>query len=435
VSWDDVQRGTVGGGLSCWGSNITDTRLYAKDARPLFTVRGDNWNERLGKVSTSDIALVANDSGGGGGVDSLKPFTLREFLSRPSSFGSYNNLTASSLADADLDKTVSVRFQTTFLPVDASTSRGTLQFAPEAYNYNTRSDDDPRNLVLLCTSQGLAVQQDGSGAKKLFHHAVDPDGRTKRYWLEAEASDHKVGGEQRETKEEREDALARGKATSSVIGLQSMGTRFNTLMTIQIPLQQKPQENMPPAPCSAAFGGFGGGGFAGGGFGGGIPTFSMCAAPALGAAYAPGPQGGNFGGPKVKSKARGRGAPRRMVAAAPTGKSSAARVSRGSAVDETVPYEGLKVKDAKRHENEGITVTIVFYYVCAGGVPSESDVVSAINDLENMYRGVENSNLGDEKFDFMKSELTVNDANQIAAKITEQPPKPTAVSGWNFFPR
>ena len=29
VSWDDVQRGTVGGGLSSWGGNITDT--YSTD--------------------------------------------------------------------------------------------------------------------------------------------------------------------------------------------------------------------------------------------------------------------------------------------------------------------------------------------------------------------------------------------------------------------
>ncbi len=43
VSWEDASRGTVGGGLSCWGSNITDVRLYAKDARTLFTVRTDNW--------------------------------------------------------------------------------------------------------------------------------------------------------------------------------------------------------------------------------------------------------------------------------------------------------------------------------------------------------------------------------------------------------
>ena len=41
VSWDDVSRGTVGGGLSCWGSNITDTYLKSKDGRQLYTVRSD----------------------------------------------------------------------------------------------------------------------------------------------------------------------------------------------------------------------------------------------------------------------------------------------------------------------------------------------------------------------------------------------------------
>ena len=116
---------------------------------------------------------------------------------------------------------------------------GKLEFATEAYNYNTMDDADPRNLVLLCTSQGMAVQQDGCGAKKLFHHAVDDMGEIHRYWLEAEESKHKVGGEQRETDAERAEAQARGKATSSVIGIRAMGQRFNVLMTIQVPLKQK----------------------------------------------------------------------------------------------------------------------------------------------------------------------------------------------------
>ena len=74
----------------------------------------------------------------------------------------------------------------------------------------------------------LALQQDGAGTKRLFHHAVDEDNKIHRYWLEAEKSNHKVGGEPG-TKEERDDAIARGK-TSSVIGTKAMGT-FNVLMT------------------------------------------------------------------------------------------------------------------------------------------------------------------------------------------------------------
>merc|ERR1719378_1304491 len=93
-------------------------------------------------------------------------------------------------------------------------------------------------------SQGVAVQQDGAGAKRLFHHAVDGDGEVHRYWLEAERSEHKVGGAQAESAAEKADALARGKATASVIGTRAMGTRFNVLMTIQVPLQQKKQPEM-----------------------------------------------------------------------------------------------------------------------------------------------------------------------------------------------
>src|SRR5690242_2768985 len=47
VSWEDAQRGTVGGGLSCWGGNISDVRLWEKKGTLLYTLRSENWNERL----------------------------------------------------------------------------------------------------------------------------------------------------------------------------------------------------------------------------------------------------------------------------------------------------------------------------------------------------------------------------------------------------
>merc|ERR1712039_117266 len=68
----------------------------------------------------------------------------------------------------------------------------------------------------------------------------DTEKKIHRYWLEAEETRHQVGAEQRETIEERQDAIVRGKATSSVIGTHAMGQRFNVLMTIQLPLKQKP---------------------------------------------------------------------------------------------------------------------------------------------------------------------------------------------------
>merc|ERR1719164_96717 len=77
VSWDDVTRGTVGGSLSCWGANITDTRLYAKSGQQLYTVRADNFNEKLGKVSADELALITGNQDPDG---QLKPITLRDFL-------------------------------------------------------------------------------------------------------------------------------------------------------------------------------------------------------------------------------------------------------------------------------------------------------------------------------------------------------------------
>ena len=57
VSWDDSARGVgFGGGLSTVGPNITDTYLKAKDGTRLYTVRPDNWNEKLGSASAAGVA-------------------------------------------------------------------------------------------------------------------------------------------------------------------------------------------------------------------------------------------------------------------------------------------------------------------------------------------------------------------------------------------
>jgi len=386
VSWDDVQRGTVGDSLSCWGSNITDTRLYAKDGRQLFTVRGDNWNERLGKVTIDDLVLIASAEHGGGGPTELKPITLRTLLENTSKYGEYANLTKDSLLHEKLDQEVSVRFQTTFLPVEEGEKQA-LEFAPEAYNYNTKDDDDPRNLILLCTTQGLAIQQDGKGGVKLFHHS-SANGTIQRHWLEAESTSHKVGGSQVETVEERKDAMKRGKSTSAVIGTRAIGTRFNVLMTIQVPLQQKQKE------MRFSFGDemYGAESFSDEESEEEYCSFDMFVCKDL-------------------------TSPRRLA------KSSAARVSKGSLHDS---WTGLSVKNPERHQNEHITATIVMYYTCSGGVPSETDVKSAIDDLEELYKAIEvNGKLADAEFDFMKSDLTVKDMVDITikSKLDSQPPK------------
>lgn len=448
VSWDDVSRGTVGGSLSCWGANITDTYLKSRSGTALFTVRSNNWNEKLGYIGAEEVAVVA-----GKGSGPLRPVTLRTALQELGSYGKYAGLPGDAdLSDAVLDAKCSIRFQTTFLPVDSGSGRGALEFASEAYNYNTTEDSDPRNLLLLCTSQGMAVQQDGRGKKRLYHHSTDGQGKIHRYWLEAEESRHRVGGPQEETAEERAEALQRGKATSSVIGIKAMGQRFNVLMTIQVPLKQRARtsptlEGLPAClqswQSSAAkyMTNLGSNSTVTYGAGGEIiVTTTSCYAQedtlqALKTAESM-PRSA-FGKGCLKSMAwddrsRGRGSDRdRSRSRGRTGRSSAARVSRGSEFD---VWPGLSVKEPKRHESEHVTITVVVYNVVKGGVPSTEDVINAIDDLEKLYSACSGSaRLADSSFDFMKQELQVKDILDISGKVQFQPPT-KEVEGHDVFP-
>jgi len=427
VSWDDVQRGTVGGSLSCWGGNITDTRLWEKSGTLLYTCRSDNWNEKLGKVDADSVAVVVGNHkrpSRSGEKVALEPITLKDFLQNTGMYASYSGVNSDTdLYDENLDSEISIRFQTTFLPVEDS-ELSTLEFCTEAYNYNTMSDDDPRNAVLLCTTQGIAFQQDGAGSKKLFHHAVDETGKVHRYWLEAERSKHKVGGSQKETKEEAMSAVARGKATASVIGIEAMGTRFNVLMTVQIPLEQKPkvpthrmyyqqwealeddlcmdmdEEQVPSMLCSA-----------------------MASSPA------PASFGVAFSG---LERFKGSSGTRQSK----IGKANAARVSRGTEVD---VWDGVNNKEPKRDKHQHITVTVVIYNTVAGGVPSAQDVEAAIEDMERLYEACNwKGRLAESGANFMKSELTVSESKDIAKKIKEQPygvPECGLVKNAGVFPR
>mmetsp|Transcript_36017 Transcript_36017/g.36264 ORF Transcript_36017/g.36264 Transcript_36017/m.36264 type:complete len:94 (+) Transcript_36017:205-486(+) len=86
----------------------------------------------------------------------------------------------------------------------------------------------------------MTVQQDISNKTRLYHHTVNSDGsRVCRYWLEAERTAHTVGGEQHKTEEEKIEALSRGKAIATAIVPHALGTRFNCLVTVQMPLKQE----------------------------------------------------------------------------------------------------------------------------------------------------------------------------------------------------
>mmetsp|Transcript_42822 Transcript_42822/g.51423 ORF Transcript_42822/g.51423 Transcript_42822/m.51423 type:complete len:129 (-) Transcript_42822:222-608(-) len=67
------------------------------------------------------------------------------------------------------------------------------------------------------------------------------------------------------------------------------------------------------------------------------------------------------------------------------GISSAAHVSRGTEYDNLEGKSLLKAKSFTRRKSERITVTTVLYNVVVGGIPTEADVLAAIDDLEQLY--------------------------------------------------
>merc|ERR1719191_1241837 len=89
------------------------------------------------------------------------------------------------------------------------------------------------------------------------------------------------------------------------------------------------------------------------------------------------------------------------------GTANAARVSRGSEHD---VWPGLSVQNPMPHPSEHVTVTVVLYNTVVGGVPSQRDVIAAIDDLEALYAACGTAGcLAEDKFDFMKHELSVKD--------------------------
>lgn len=393
VSWEDAQRGTTaGGGLSCWGANISDVRLYEKSGRQLYTLRSQNWNERVGYVASKDVAVVVGNHVPGGSAPALQ--TLQSYLKQTGTFAGYAGLRTASLFNADVDHIFTIRFQTVFLPVASTES---VEFCTEVYNHNTRSDSDPRNLLLLCTAQGTSVQQDGQAAQRLYHHEVDGSGRVHRYWLEAERSSHAVGGAQAETAEEAAAAAARGKSTAIRIGTRAMGTRFNVQMMVQVPLMQSqppPRRfGAPAAPLWGFRGGRGGGNFEGATRGGGCfgaPRPMTSAMSSAGFSAAPSAAFASqsssvldhlFGAEcdDIEQRKRYRCD---VKVSRPVGTSNAARVSRGSERD---TWAGCLRSTPERDRAQHGTITVTLYYTVAGGVPSAADVQLAVEDLNVLY--------------------------------------------------
>lgn len=87
-------------------------------------------------------------------------------------------------------------------------------------------------------------------------------------------------------------------------------------------------------------------------------------------------------------------------------------------------YEGLTKRDPVRDAGQHPTITCILFNTVAGGIPSVEDVAAAIEDMERLYAACDAGRLADDKFDFMKTELTVKDVQDVVTKVVTQPYTP-----------
>lgn len=361
VSWEDCTRGYTSCGLSVWGSNITDVRVVDDAKGTIFMVRSENFNERIGYVKASEVAVVVGNEEPSLSKN-LRSVLLSDYMQRFGSFAKHAGA-PEGCSLAGPDDIVSLRPQVAF--VKAGT-----QFTTNVFVYGSQDPTNPQNMLLYCTAQGTSpFAPAGMQGENLYLQNVRPDGTAELSWLKAKASEFGVGAEQKETAETRASALAAGSAVAMCIGPKDIGPKFNVCMTVQLPLKQK--EVARYRDVDKGFHLLGGGGCSSGfsfGTSGGAtnpdwPAQLMAAECAAQQA---------FGGGGLREQ-------RETI-----GRSSAARVSKGDIA--TTDWKGLHVnQNWTRHPTQHATITVTFYFAVEGGVPSATDVRRAIAELDQFF--------------------------------------------------
>lgn len=217
VAWNDGARGVSAGALTAFGSNITDARIEAQDGGFVPFVRPNNLDELLGVTTADEVHLVDND----GSSLTLDDVLVPEKLMQRARYMGYTSIDIPRKSK----RPVVLRFQHAFVGLDATGHRSVV---PTHYSYQTSSRDDPKNLILLATSQGITVQCDDAGQNKLFAHSTDASGATVNKWFDVTATQAAVG-----------HAASSAGTTTKELGVKGMGARENCFVLINIPCKQQ----------------------------------------------------------------------------------------------------------------------------------------------------------------------------------------------------
>ena len=249
------------------------------------------------------------------------------------------------------------------------------ELSPKIYNYQTTSGN-PKNLNIMCNTQGVAV---GSGNGRICLHCPNASGGLDDTYIQVDATDMAAGAAQEESDADRAVIAAAGGATVSTFGPPEMGKCCNAVMTMQLPIQQKKERMVSKGIYST------------------VVSCEMMAADCQPPVY------------------------RSM-----SGSMSVGRASIGSSAGTHVAH---KFEEIKLDESQVPTITVCYYVVCEGGIPSEDKIKRVIEHLDTLYDTV-----GTAQFDLddapkgVTAPLTTEVVDECMAAAAAHPlKKPTGV--------
>lgn len=377
--WADNKRGVdADGKVSCWGPNISDVHIGRKDRKPVPLVGSAQPDELIGVKATDKVHLCGRDG---------ELTTLKDVLADLPNVVAYRGMTC----EAQDDARVAYRVEEAWLELEGAE---TCEMAVVNYSYQTLRADDPANLILLSSPQGLSVHTSDVGQQPLLAHKVLEDGTVSEHWFEAERMEGtRVGAAQ------CDDAAPEGKAKAKALGIEGMGPHANAFVIVSIPLKQQPV-----VPSRGAFGdGYGGygGPLSGSLSGAAYPVYRSLGATDVGA---------DDDGPSPEVYRSLGGAD-----------SVAARVSVGARKGTAASHGG---RTYERDPAQRIVVTIIRYNAIKSVRDVKpSDVKLAVNGMERVY------DLGDARGTLsqlkgMLTRLEPSHMDVIHKKLRTDPPAP-----------
>ena len=378
TQWNDGERGTVGGSLSCWGANITDAHIADKDGKIHPAIRSPNMDEKLGLISSDKVHCISPTG---------QSWTVKDILKQYSTSVRHHGYKAVDMKLQSLPDHVVVRTQMATIPLAFGETEEKV--CVSNYSYQTLSEYDPKNALVVCTPSGTFFSTDKRGQNKLMAHKVNEEtGVITEHWHTVSSSGIEVGkasmaGEKRD----HDGDQKMNKEEMPSVGIDGMQGRNDSFCVISIPLKQN-QLGRPSLSSSFSS------------FSPPDPSFDMDGLDDF----------------------NEEGVVYRSLSCVKPNEDEAFMANVG--MDEEVHSRMAKVGiSIERDETKPITITFLLYTVVKAsqiGVPStiSKDIcLSAIEDMERIY-GLCYKTCRLSELPEMLHELTQKDVNDINEKIT-----------------